>query len=158
VKQHARCTSNWPYPYNFRNYDFIYAVMNSWFNSFLISYHLYTKSWYEGQALAYRINWERYTQYGGTSGMLFHISGQISNTTGTNSGVENAYCYVASDVIHGFSWGSCYSIFSFTLMTYHPKGCARNSSYISNSLSSKYYMFDACLLPHVYVHIVVVVW
>ena len=70
-------TTNWPYPYNFRNYDFIYAVMNSWFNSFLISFHLYTKSWYEGQALAYRINWERYTQYGGTSGMLFHISGQI---------------------------------------------------------------------------------
>jgi hypothetical protein len=36
------------------------------------------KSWYEPQALEYRINWERYTPYAGAAGMLLDMNGKFT--------------------------------------------------------------------------------
>ena len=46
---------------------------NPWFSIFLNN-NLSRKSWYEAQALEYQINWEIYTPYTGTAGMLLHIN------------------------------------------------------------------------------------
>ena len=48
--------------------------------------------------------------------MTYHrVCNQI-NTTGTTSGEGTAYPSKAPEFNHGFQWGSCYSIFSFTCM------------------------------------------
>ena len=51
--------------------DFNFTKRNAWFRSFLVSSNpLLRKSWWAPQALEYRINWEIYTPYAGTVGML----------------------------------------------------------------------------------------
>jgi hypothetical protein len=45
----------------------------------LMAYHsLSIKFGYVPQALEYRINWERYNQFAGGSGMLLHINGKFT--------------------------------------------------------------------------------
>ena len=51
--------------------DFNFTKGNPWFSCFPFSSNsLSGKSWYEPQALEYRINWEIYTPYAGAAGML----------------------------------------------------------------------------------------
>jgi hypothetical protein len=51
--------------------DFNFTKRNAWFRSFLVSSNpLLRKSWWAPQALEYRINWEIYTLYACTTGML----------------------------------------------------------------------------------------
>jgi len=54
-------------------------LLNHCFSSFLDnSNFLSRKSWYEPQALEYRINWDIYTPYAGAVGMLLHINGKFT--------------------------------------------------------------------------------
>jgi hypothetical protein len=66
-------------PSHFRSDDFNLTNRKTWFSSFLVSSNpLSRKSWWERQALEYRINWEIYTPYAGAAGLLLHINGKFT--------------------------------------------------------------------------------
>jgi hypothetical protein len=67
--------------YNFisLSLDFNLITRNIWTLGSVVSLFLSRKSWWEPQALEYRINWERYTPYADATGMLLHITTDIAS-------------------------------------------------------------------------------
>jgi len=63
----------------FRSFDFNFTKMNPCFSSFLVGNNpLSWISWYEPQALEYRIIWDINTQYADPAGMLLQINGKFT--------------------------------------------------------------------------------